>query len=532
MCTNCAFFYYSTFLLKNQEGSVHCAHLPDRYIKNQTNRTFFLCRILMQGNENAGNILTIFPDGAILEMKIEKKAGNDMKAQKMQREMDMLHGGIVGNLLMLALPLAMTGILQQLFNAADVAVVGSYVGKHAMGAVGSNSPIVNLLVNFFVGISLGANILISQHIGKGSLTIIRKAVHTSVIIALGGGLLMAVAGQFAAAPVISALGVPDTEYDMAVLYLRIYLAGLPVILLYNFGSALFRSMGDTRTPLLALAGSGIVNVALNLFFVRGLHMSVEGVAIATVVSNTLSSGILFLLLCKSKQTVRIEPRKLRVDGESLREILRLGLPAGIQGMVFSLANICVQSAINSLGTDILAASSAAYNLEAFTYCIINSFGQACTTMVGQNCGAGKIGRCRKALGISLLSGGLSFGTVAVLILLFSHPLLMLFMKKEDSAAVMDYSLIRLHYIFFAHIFSLFVEVLSGYLRGFGMSAVPAVCSLVFICGTRIVWVYEVFPKLHSFAGLMTVYPVSLGITALVIAAACFLFRKQPVAVRT
>ena len=449
-----------------------------------------------------------------------------MKIIKTQHKVDMLNGKITNKLLLLALPLAMTGILQQLFNAADVAVVGKYVGRVAMGAVGSNSPIVNLLVNLFVGVSLGSNILISQHIGKGDHEVIRKAVHTSIIIAVLGGVLLGIGGQFLAEPVIKILSVPENAFDMAVLYLRIYLIGLPVIFLYNFESAILRSIGDTRTPLIVLGVSGLINVGLNLFFVKIIGMSVEGVAIATIVSNFISSITLFIILCNSKQDVKIDIKHLRIDLKILKEILRLGVPAGIQGMVFSLSNICVQSAINLLGVDILAASSAAYNLEIFTYCIINSFGQACTTIVGQNYGAGKIERCDKALRITLLSGGICFVISAALILFFSNPLLSLFMKEEDSVSVMEYSLIRLQYIFFAHIFSLFVEVISGYLRGFGMSFIPAVCSLVFICGIRIFWVYTIFPKNLTFSGLMIVYPISLGITALIISISCFIYRKR------
>lgn len=451
-----------------------------------------------------------------------------MKSTQTRREIDMLHGKIWDKLLLLSLPLAATAILQQLFNAADVAVLGSFVegkdlAKAAMAAVGSNSAVVSLLVNFFVGISLGTNVIIAQCIGMGHHKSIHRTVHTSIVLAVCGGLLIAICGQLFVTPLLSAMGVPDDVFDMASLYLRIYLAGMPAILLYNFEAAIFRSSGDTRTPLAVLTASGVMNVVLNLFFVLVMKRTVDGVAIATVASNAMSAAVLFVLLCRSKGDVHIDIRSLRVDSNNLLRILRIGLPAGVQGMVFSLANICVQSAINSLDTTMMAASSAAYNLEVFTYCIINSFGQACTTIVGQNCGAGKLDRCHKALWVTITFSSVLFGLTACLILTFGNSLLSMF---NGDPEVIRFGMVRLRYIFFAHIFSLFVEVLSGYLRGFGMSVIPALCSLVFICGTRILWVYFIFPKFPTFAGLMTVYPVSLGITAAIIAVCCLVMRKR------
>lgn len=439
------------------------------------------------------------------------------------RELDMLHGKILDKLLLLALPLAATGILQQLFNAVDVAVIGTFVGEAAMAAVGSNSPIVSLLVNFFVGISLGTNVTIAQYIGQGNRKDISKAVHTSILVSVLGGLLLGIGGQLLVEPVLSGLSIPKDVLGMAVVYLRIYLAGMPVIVLYNFEAAIFRSMGDTRTPLFVLMGSGLLNVALNLFFVVAMRMTVDGVAIATVVSNAVSAVVLFVILCHSQSDVRIDIHAFHIDFGRLKRILYIGLPAGVQGMVFSLANICVQSAINSLDTVVMAASSAAYNLEIFTYCILTSFGQACTTLVGQNCGAGKLHRCHKTLKVTLLTSVIFFAVTAGLILFFSNSLLSLFNRNPD---VIYYGQIRLRYIFLAHVFSLFVEVFSGYLRGFGMSIVPAVCSLVFICGIRILWVYIVFPMHPTFARLMTVYPVSLCVTAVIITLSSFLLRKH------
>ncbi len=328
-----------------------------------------------------------------------------------------------------------------------------------------------------------------------------------------GGVFLAVLGEFLAPEIVKMLDVPKEVYPLAVKYLRIYLAGMPVILLYNFEAAIFRSCGNTQTPLAALVISGILNVALNLFFVVGLGMDVDGVATATVLSNLISSIILFAALMKTELAIRISLRKLRIHGEVLVQILKIGIPAGIQGMIFSFANLIIQSAVNSLGTTIMAASSAAFNLEVFSYYIMNSFSQACTTFVGQNYGAGKGDRCRKVLKLCLLQSFVSTAVSSILILLFSTPLLAIFNTDPDVIAA---GRIRLEYIFFAYIFSFAQESLSGYLRGFGVSFIPAACAVIGICGVRLTWIFTVFRQLRSFTTVMQVYPLSLGITAAVV----------------
>lgn len=431
----------------------------------------------------------------------------------MKNRMDMINGSLGDKIIKYVLPLAATGILQQLFNAADLAVVGQFSGKEAMAAVGSNAPVIGLLVNLFIGISLGSNVIIAKAIGQRDNENISKAVHTSVIVALLGGLFITLLGEFLAPEVVRMLDVPSDVYPLAVKYLQIYLAGMPVILLYNFESAIFRSCGNTQTPLIALVISGILNVALNLFFVRGLGMDVDGVATATVISNLISSAILFGALMKTEMAIRIEPRKLRVHRGVLGQILKIGIPAGIQGMIFSFANIIIQSAVNSLGTTVMAASSASYNLEMFVFYIMTSFGQACTTFVGQNYGAGKNDRCRRVLKLCLVQSLISTATVGGLILLFGHPLLSIFNTDPDVIAT---AMIRLEYILFAYLFSFAQEGLSGYLRGFGVSFIPAVCAVIGICGVRLTWIFTVFKKAPSFSTIMQVYPLSLGITAAVI----------------
>ena len=439
------------------------------------------------------------------------------------RDLDMISGSLGSKIIKYAMPLAATGILQQLFNAADLAVVGQFSGKAAMAAVGGNAPVIGLLVNLFVGISLGSNVIIARSIGHKDTATISKAVHTSVIVALLGGAFLTVLGELLAPDVVRLLEVPEEVYPLAVKYLRIYLAGMPVILLYNFEAAIFRSCGNTRTPLTALVISGVLNVAFNLLFVLGFGMDVDGVAAATVLSNLISSAILFAVLVKTELVIRIEPRKLRVHGAVLGQILKVGVPAGVQGMIFSFANIIIQSAVNSLGTTVMAASSAAYNLEIFSFYIMNSFGQTCTTFVGQNYGAGKNDRCLKTVRLCLLQSVVGTTVSGGLILLFSRPLLSIFNQDPDVIAAGQ---IRLTYIFIAYLFSFVQEVLSGYLRGFGVSFIPAACAVIGICGVRLTWIFTVFRRAPSFTTIMQVYPLSLGITSAVILAVTLIVKPS------
>lgn len=443
---------------------------------------------------------------------------------KNRNEIDMLRGSLWDKIILFAIPLAATGILQQLFNAADIAVIGRFVGKHAMAAVGSNAPIIGLMVNLFIGISLGANVVIARFIGQDNGEGVSRAVHTAIMVALGGGFLVTLVGELLTAPLLHLMGVPAEVYDMSLLYMRVYLAGMPVILLYNFESAIFRAKGDTRTPLICLTISGIVNVVLNVFFVVVLGMTVNGVALATVLSNLISSALLLWFLCRSEGIVHVDLRELRLDTGILEPMLRIGVPAGVQSMVFSLANICVQSALNSLGADVMAGSSAAFNIEIFSYYIVVSFGQACVTFIGQNYGAGNMDRCRRVLKLCLLQDLIAVACVAALIYTFGPQMLAVF---NGDAAVLEYGMIRLRFIVGAHLFSAVVEVVSGAMRGYGYSTWPALMSLFGVCGIRIFWVYLVFPAAPSFSRLMMVYPISLGATAAaVLAAYIFLTRTR------
>ena len=438
----------------------------------------------------------------------------------------MTTGNLWINILKFALPLALTGILQQLFNAADTAIVGNFTGEMgsmAQAAVGANTSLVSITVNLFIGFALGANVVIANSIGRKDDKSASKAVHTSIVFAILAGIVMAIIAQFVAGFVFRLMDVPEDVIPLAATYFRIYMGGLPVIILYNFEAAIFRGTGNTRTPLAALAVSGVLNVLLNLFFVCVLHMTVEGVAIATVASNAVSSVILFIRLMKQDGVVKVEPRRLGIDTQILKKIMRIGIPAGLQSTVFGVANIIIQSAINSLGTTVMAASAAAFNIELFAYSVLNSFSQACTTFVGQNFGAGKIDRCKKSLLLCFAEGIIAMAISIVIILAFGRDILYIFNKDPE---IIETGYIRLMVIFSAYTFTLSYELMSGYLRGFGISLVPSILTMIGICGTRITWIYTVFQTHKSLGYIMAAYPVSLSTTAFLILIALLIIKPS------
>lgn len=449
-----------------------------------------------------------------------------MEKELKKQKLDMLNGSIWNKLPVFALPIAATGILEQLFNASDIAIVGNFAQTDktaAVAAVGANSPIIGLILNLFIGIALGANVVIANAIGRDDRQTVQKAVHTSMVVSVIGGVLVAIIGELIAEPLLTVLNVPDDVLELALLYLRIYFLGMPVILLYNFEAAIFRSIGETKMPLIALTLSGILNVLLNLFFVIVLKMSVNGVATATVLANVVSAGILYIKLIKSDKYIKVEFKKLRIDGKVFAKIMQIGLPAGIQSAVFAVANIVIQGAINSLGTTVIAASSAAFNIEIIAYNVMNSFSQACTTFVGQNFGANKIDRCKKTLFLCLIEDAIASGTAILIVLITGKFLLSIF---NNNPEVIEIGYTRLVIIFIAYIFSMLYEVMSGYLRGFGFSLVPAILTTVGVCVLRIIWINTVFPANRTFVTIMTAYPVSLATTAVLIFIALIIYRPS------
>lgn len=439
-----------------------------------------------------------------------------MNAKKIRKQ-SMTEGSLWNKILGFAFPLAMTGILQQAFNAADIAVVGNFtgeLGEACMAAVGANTPIINFIINGFLGISLGTNVVIANAVGSKDDETVQKAVHTSMIVAVLGGVIIALLGELLAEPIFRMQNISDEAFSMALLYFRIYIAGTPVILLYNFEAAVFRGIGNTRIPFLALVIAGLINVGLNVFFVVFMGRTVDGVATATVISNMISGIVLLLFLKKSKTSARFDEKKLRISGSVLKKILKIGIPSSLQACVFSAANIIIQSAINSLGTLVAAASSAAFNIEIFSYYVLNSFGQACTTFTGQNFGAKKIDRCKKSLKLCLIEGIVIEGLMVGFLLFFGRDLIAVF--KPGNPELVEIGYVRVMFITTAHLFSLFYDVMSGYMRGYGISLSPALVTMCCICGIRIIWIYTVFEQFRSFASIMAVYPLSLGVNALAI----------------
>ena len=449
-----------------------------------------------------------------------------MEKRKRSLAIDILNGSMWDKILRYALPVAATGILGQLFNASDIAIVGNFAQGDtvaAVAAVGANGPVIGLLLNIFIGIALGANVVIANAIGRGDSNTVSRAVHTSIVAAVIGGIIVGTLGQLVAEPVLSMLQVPEDVFPLALKYMRIYLLGLPVIFLYNFEAAIFRSAGDTKTPLIALALSGVLNVILNLFFVIVLNKTVDGVAIATVLANVVSSVVLLRRLLRSELFIHVEFKDLRIDWKILWRILKIGVPAGIQGAVFSLSNIVVQSAINSLGKVTMAASSAAFNVEVMAYYILNSFGQACTTFVGQNYGAGQIDRCRMALKLCLIESVIATACAVCIALLSGKYLIALF---NNDPEVIRLGMVRMKFIFMSYIFSTIYDCMSGYMRGFGISLTPALLTIFGVCGTRIIWIYTVFPASQTFETIMQVYPISLAINMVLIFCALIITRPS------
>ncbi|MCH5185721.1 MAG: MATE family efflux transporter [Oscillospiraceae bacterium] len=434
----------------------------------------------------------------------------------------MLSGSLWNKILMFAVPLAASSMLQQLFNSADVAVVGRFAGSRALAAVGSNGPVINLLVNIFVGLSVGANVAIARYLGAGNRERAKRAAHTAVLVAVISGLIICLLGMIITRPILTLMSTPDDIINLSVLYLRIYFTGMPFIMLYNFGSAIMRSRGDTKRPLLCLTVSGVVNVLLNLFFVIVCKMSVAGVGIATVISNIISSGMLLYFLMTDKSDLRINIRELKIDKTIFTEIARIGVPAGLQGMVFSLSNVCIQSGLNSLGSDYVAGSAAAINFEFMLYFLLNAFTQACVTFTGQNYGAGNYKRCDR---VAVLCSSMAFAAITLLSVFFIifGKYLLVFYTSEPI--VIEYAVMRMKYVLIFQTVNMFTDVLSGSMRGMGCSLVPTIITAAGACGLRILWVYTVFAKSPDFRTLLLVYPVSWIVTSVAIFAAFMVVRK-------
>lgn len=437
--------------------------------------------------------------------------------------MDMLHGSIWNKILLFAIPIAASSMLQQLFNSADVAVVGRFAGSQALAAVGSNQPVINLLINLFVGLSVGANVIIARYIGQGRQRKIQRAVHTAVTVALVSGVFLILFGFVMSKFMLELMSTPEDVIDLAVLYLRIYFSGMPFIMFYNFGSAILRSKGDTKRPLICLMVSGVINVLLNLFFVIVCQMGVAGVALATVLANVISASMVFYFLLHEEGNLRLVPKKLSVDKRIFLDMAKIGVPAGIQGMVFSLSNVVIQTALNGFGSLAVAGSAAALNFEFFTYFLMNAFSQAAVTFVSQNYGAGNYKRCRKIVVMCIVLGVAASTALAGIFVAGGKWFIKIYTTDPTAA---HYGLIRMQHILLFQCMNAVLDVTGGALRGVGRSVIPAVITIAGVCGLRLLWIATVFHKNPTFEMLINVYPVSWFITAVTMLIVYLIIRKK------
>lgn len=423
--------------------------------------------------------------------------------------MDMTTGALLPKVLMFALPLVLTSVLQLLYNAADVIVVGRYAGAQSLAAVSSTGSLINLLVNIFMGLSVGSSVVIARAFGASDFKEVQEGVHTSIAVAGIMGIGVGILGFFAAKPMLQLMRSPDDVIDLAALYVRIFFLGMPFNMLYNFGAAILRAVGDTRRPLYFLTFSGIVNVLLNLLLVIVFKMDVAGVAIATVMSQVISALLVLHCLLYSEGSLRLDPRSLRIHREPLIQILRVGLPAGLQGSLFSISNVLIQSSVNSFGSIAMAGNGVASNLEGFVYVAMNAIHQAALTFASQNLGARRLDRVRRNMWICLATVtviGLSTGLV---MLLFGRPLILLY---NDDPEVIKYGLLRMSFILPTYFTCGCMDVMVGQLRGIGYSIMPMIVSLTGACLFRIVWIYTVFAANPTLNILYISYPISWILT--------------------
>ena len=428
---------------------------------------------------------------------------------KNKYEMDMCSGTLLPKILLYSLPLMLSGILQLLFNAADVGVVGRFAGNDSLAAVGSTSALINLLVNVFIGLSVGANVMVARFFGAGQKKELEEMVHTSILTSLVSGVALIFIGLALSRPALLLMDTPENVIDQAVLYIRIYFVGMPAMMLYNFGSAILRAVGDTRRPLYFLLAAGVINVILNLIFVIPLGMGVAGVALATIISQTISALLVLICLMRTESDYRVSLKKLRIVKDKMLKMIQIGLPAGLQGALFSVSNVLIQSSVNSFGSVAMAGNTAAQNLEGFVYTAMNSLHQTCISFTGQNYGARQYKRMGKIL---LICQGCVIAVGVILgngVYLAGGTLLKLY---SPDAEVIEYGMLRLSYICTTYALCGMMDVMVGSLRGMGYSIMPMLVSLTGACPFRVVWIMTVFRAYHSLEVLYISYPISWALT--------------------
>lgn len=428
-------------------------------------------------------------------------------------KMDLTSGAVLPNMLRFSLPIMASGVLQLLFNAADIIVVGRFAGDNSMGAVGSTSSLINLFTNLFIGLSVGVNVIAARSHGANSKDDMQDIVHTSVLLSLICGVVLAVIGVFLAPEILELMETTEAQLPLAVTYLRIYFLGMPATMLYNFGAAVLRAVGDTKRPLYFLTTAGVVNVLLNLMFVIVFKMDVAGVALATVISQCISAVLIVICLAKEKGAIHLDFRKLKIHGIVMKAVVRIGLPAGLQGMIFSLSNVVIQSSVNLFGETVVSGNSAAASIEHFVYIAMNTFYQAAISFTGQNVGAKKYRRIPRILFCAegcVIVTGLVLGWAAYL---FGQPLLSIYSKSADVIAA---GLVRAGIILTTYALCGCMDVMVGMMRGIGYSIMPMIVSLIGACGLRILWIATVFqiPEYHVIQTVYLSYPITWGITLL------------------
>lgn len=449
----------------------------------------------------------------------------EQKKTKKSFEIDMVRGPILVKMLRFTLPLMLSSILQLLFNAADIIVVGKFAGDNSLAAVGSNTALISLLTNLFIGLSIGANVVVARYFGGRRQRELSDAVHTTMTLSLISGVVLTAIGAVLSRYFLIWMGTPDEVLPLATEYLRIYFLGMTGMMVYNFGGAILRAVGDTRRPLYYLAFSGCVNVGLNLVFVIALDMDVAGVGAATAISQWISAILILRCLMREQSGIRLEPRRLRLHGDKVMAILRIGLPAGVQGIIFSITNVLVQASVNSFGATVVAGSSAAANIEGFIYFAMNSFYQATISFTSQNVGAKRIKRIDKILGrgeLCVVIVGLVMGGLAVL---FGRQLLSIY---TSSDIVIDAGMERLRIIAMTYALGGAMDVMVGALRGMGYSIVPMIVTLVGVCGLRVFWILTIFqmPAFHTVEMLFLTYPLTWVVTLCGHIATFFIARKK------
>ena len=427
------------------------------------------------------------------------------------RNIDMCNGSLFKSIVAFSVPLMLSGILQLFFNAADVVVVGKFAGDESLAAVGATTTLINLLTNLFIGLSVGANVLVANYYGARQKKDVHETVHTAMTISLFSGILLTVLGFFLAPVLLSLMQTPDDVIDLSVIYLRTYFLGMPAVMVYNFGSAILRAAGDTKRALYILSASGVVNVGLNLIFVILFRWGVFGVGLATAISQFVSAFFIVFCLVKEKSDIRLEIKKLHIYGRKLVRILQIGIPAGFQGMMFSLSNVVIQSSINSFGKIIVAASAASVSVEGFAFTSMNSFHQSAVSFTSQNLGAGKYNRIGRILSVSLMYVFITGVFFAVLFLTCGKTLIGFY---TDSPEVVAEGVKRLTIIAGTYMLCGMMDVTSGSMRGLGYSFTPMVVSLIGVCLFRVVWVATVFriEAYHTVETIYCSYPISWALT--------------------